>query len=127
MESNFDRQFNNLYSELEILNNNILNICNSLELLKKKNVCSNLLDYKELQNNVKEKKKAYNEKTEKIKNTKEIDIIDSDLELELILSRNLNKKPKKKTKKKKRIVRSIMVLDTSSESEFENNLVYLND
>ena len=122
MENNFDRQFNNLYSELEILNNNILNIFNSLELLEKKNICFNLLDYKELQKTDKEEKKPG-----KIKNTKENDFIDSDLELELILSRNSNKKPKKKTKKKKRIVRSVMVLDTSSESDFEDKLVCLND
>ena len=122
MENNFDRQFNNLYSELEILNNNILNICNSLELLEKKNICFNLLDYKELQKTGKKEIKPG-----KIKNTKENDFINSDLELELILSRNSQKKPKKKTKKKKRIVRSIMVLDTSSESDFDDNLGCLND
>lgn len=121
MENEINRQFNNLYSELEILNNNLLEINNSLELLQKKNLCISLLDKNKKKKISKKKIKKKNNseaKNEINKNEINKNNIDSDLELELILSRTpKNKNPKKKTKKKKKIVRSVMVLDTSSDSE----------
>ena len=68
MENEINRQFNNLYSELEILNNNLLEINNSLELLKKKNLCISLLDKN--QKKKISKKKIKKKKNHKTKNKK---------------------------------------------------------
>ena len=106
------REFNNIYSELEILNNNILDTYNKLlELYKKKNNCKKIYKKKEVKN-LKDKELELN-----------LDY-NFDLEIEKILSKtNRNKNQinkKKRTKKKKRIVRSVMVIDTSSESDSDN-------
>ena len=122
MSQEISRGFNNIYSELEILDNNISETYKLFKLLE-----FNFSNISEKKKKIKINNKNNNEKKNicidlYIKNNLNSESIIksfSDLEIENILNHNnLNKKKlKKRTKKKKRIMRSVMVLDTSSESE----------
>ena len=106
MSQEISRGFNNIYSELEILDNNISETYKLFKLLKfnfsniseKKNICIDLY--------IKNKITKTNTKTIKNNLNSESTIKSfSDLEIENILNQNNhnNKKSKKRTKKKKEL------------------------
>ena len=80
MSQEIDRSFNNIFSELEILNNNISKTYNLIELLqftKTKNICIKIY-----------KKKKVKIVEKKINNDLELNL-DLNLELENILSKSV--------------------------------------